>query len=47
MQEFFYNLGGGVIMIVPLLIGLFCFNRIRKNMAEIKKLENKDDKKQK
>ena len=46
MQDFFYNLGQGVVFIVPLLIGLFCFNRIRKNRAEIKKLENKDNKKQ-
>jgi len=39
MNDALYNLGYSVAWVVPLAIALFCINRIRKNRAEIKRLE--------
>lgn len=45
MENFFYNLGQLFIMIVPLVIALFCANRIRKNRAKIKEMEKEEQNK--
>lgn len=44
MSDTFYNLGYSMVVAVPILIAVFCAMRIRKNRAEIKKMEkdNKD-----
>lgn len=44
MEDMLYNAGGAMVWVIPALIGLFCLNRIRKNRAEIKRLENELEK---
>ncbi|MBQ6850088.1 MAG: hypothetical protein IJN77_03505 [Oscillospiraceae bacterium] len=39
MQDIMYNMGGAAFWVVVMLIVLFCINKIRKNRAEIKRLE--------
>ena len=39
MQDTMYNMGGAAFWVVVMLIVLFCINKIRKNRAEIKRLE--------
>ena len=39
MDNPFYNLGYGLAWALPVALVLFCINKIRKNRAEIKKLE--------
>jgi len=39
MDDMFYNLGYSLGWVVPVAIALFCINKIRKNRAEIKRLE--------
>ena len=47
MEDMLYNAGGAMVWVIPTLIGLFCLNRIRKNRAEIKRLENELEKEKK
>lgn len=42
MNDALYNLGYSVAWIVPVVIALFCINKIRKNRAEIKRLEEEE-----
>lgn len=39
MEDILYNAGGAMVWVIPALIVLFCLNRIRRNRAEIKRLE--------
>ena len=39
MEDMLYNAGGAMVWVIPALIALFCLNRIRRNRAEIKRLE--------
>ena len=39
MEDMLYNAGGAMVWVIPALIVLFCLNKIRKNRAEIKRLE--------
>ena len=39
MEDMLYNAGGAMVWVIPAVIALFCLNKIRKNRAEIKKLE--------
>ena len=43
MQDIMYNMGGAAFWVVVMLIVLFCINKIRKNRAEIKRLEQEMD----
>ena len=39
MNDALYNLGTSVFWALPIVIALFCINKIRRNRAEIKRLE--------
>ena len=39
MQDTMYNMGYAVFWGVIIMVALFCINKIRKNRAEIKRLE--------
>lgn len=39
MQDTMYNMGAASFWVVVILVALFCINKIRKNRAEIKRLE--------
>ncbi|MBQ8603860.1 MAG: hypothetical protein IJ410_03325 [Oscillospiraceae bacterium] len=39
MNDALYNLGYSIAWVIPVAIALFCINKIRKNHAEIKRLE--------
>ena len=39
MEDMLYNAGGAMVWVIPALIALFCLNKIRRNRAEIKRLE--------
>jgi len=39
MNDALYNLGTATFWVLPLVIALFCINKIRKNRAEIRRLE--------
>ena len=39
MNDMFYNLGYSMAWVIPVIIALYCINKIRKNRAEIKRLE--------
>lgn len=39
MNDMFYNLGYSMAWAIPVIIALYCINKIRKNRAEIKRLE--------
>ena len=39
MQDIMYNMGAATFWVIVILIALFCINKIRKNRAEIKRLE--------
>ena len=45
MNDALYNLGYSVAWVIPMAIALFCINKIRKNHAEIKRLEAEEKKK--
>lgn len=42
MNEAMYNLGYSMAWVIPVIIALFCINKIRKNRAEIKRLEEEE-----
>lgn len=42
MNEAMYNLGYSLAWVIPVIIALFCINKIRKNRAEIKRLEEEE-----
>ena len=39
MNDMFYNLGYSMAWAIPVIIALYCINKIRKNRAEMKRLE--------
>ena len=39
MQDTLYNAGAAMVWVIPAIIVVFCLHRIRKNRAEIKRLE--------
>ena len=39
MEETLYNAGAAMTWVIPALLALFCLNKIRRNRAEIKRLE--------
>ena len=47
MRENMYNLGYSMAMVIPLVIAIFCITKIRKNKAEIKKLEEEEKQRRK
>ncbi len=47
MQDTLYNAGAAMVWVIPALIAVFCIYRIRKNRAEIKKLETEIAKEEK
>ena len=44
MQEAMYNMGAASFWVVVAVIALVCINKIRKNRAEIKRLEKELEK---
>ncbi|MBR5521763.1 MAG: hypothetical protein IKU54_07175 [Oscillospiraceae bacterium] len=47
MNDVLYNLGYSMGWVVPVAVALFCINKIRKNRAEIKRLEELEKSKKK
>lgn len=47
MQDTMYTMGAASFWVVLAVIVLFCINKIRKNRAEIKRLEEEIEKSQK
>jgi len=47
MQEAMYNMGAASFWVVVAVIALVCINKIRKNRAEIKRLEKELEKQNK
>ena len=39
MEETLYNAGAAMTWVIPALVAVFCIYRIRRNRAEIKRLE--------
>ena len=39
MNDVFYNMGYSMAWAIPVIVALYCINKIRKNRAEIKRLE--------
>ena len=44
MNDALYNLGYSLGWVVPVAIAIFCINKIRKNLLEIKRLKGEDKK---
>ncbi|MBQ7903938.1 MAG: hypothetical protein IJ362_09425 [Oscillospiraceae bacterium] len=47
MQEAMYNMGAASFWVILAVIALVCINKIRKNRAEIKRLEKELEKQDK
>ena len=47
MQEAMYNMGAASFWVIVAVIALVCINKIRKNRAEIKRLEKELEKQDK
>lgn len=47
MQEAMYNMGAASFWVIVAVIALACINKIRKNRAEIKRLEKELEKQNK
>ncbi len=45
MGDIFYNMGSALFYAIPAVIAVYCITKIRKNRAEIKRLEGKQNKK--